>query len=151
MIEGLKAARGQCMSTKLRAMSVLKPGESRIIHELPCPPDWMSHTNQFWQLRRAAKHLLHSKVQGFSWMDEKWRDGWQDVLEAVEMLRQIATLQPTKPISTWVDGKLGTTYEICCPHCQTIFEWKGKFYAPQCPECHRWLQESRHDSPRPDA
>ena len=39
-------------------------------------------------------------------------------------------------------------YEICCPNCDEIFEWQGKFYAPRCPTCKRWLQERNHEQAR---
>lgn len=66
---------------------------------------------------------------------------WRNYADAMEILKVLADAVPAHPSKAWTLNKLGIVYEICCPHCKTVFEWTGKFYAPRCPNCERWLQE----------
>jgi len=59
------------------------------------------------------------------------------------MLRGLADQTETKPMNCWIESQLGVTFEIKCPNCLTVFQWKGKFYAPQCPNCKGFLTERR--------
>ncbi len=119
----------------------MQPGQSRIIRELPCPPDMMSRPNEYYLLGRAATRLM----EHFDfWNLAEWRN-YQD---AVLILKRLREAMPIHPCKAWSQSKLGIVYEICCPNCDEIFEWQGKFYAPRCPTCKRWLQERNQEQAR---
>lgn len=113
----------------------LKPGESRVSRELPCPKHMLARPNEYWLLRRAARRL-YEVTPSFT------PAAIYELAEAVTVLRSAADIleAQAKPCRAWVQSELGTVYEICCPSCETVFEWTGKFYAPQCPVCHKWLK-----------
>ena len=119
----------------------MKPGESRVVRELPCPHHMLHHPNEYWMLRRASRRL-YERTENFT------PAAIRDLADAVEVLRNAADAMESRPCRVWTDHKLGTIYEICCPGCETLFEWTGKFYAPQCPSCKRWLRSEREREKR---
>lgn len=126
--------------TETRApLSTLKPGESRIIENKPCPPERYVHPNEYWLLRRAARRLMYNHVEDM-WKDPKYG---QEILKAVQVLRDCADQIPSRPCRSWEQYGLGLVQEICCPACRTLFTVQGKFYTPQCTNCKRYLHEKR--------
>lgn len=115
----------------------MKPGESRIARELPCPPHMYSYPNGYWMLWRAAERLAESiKINQF------WEiNRWDELRDAISVLRETAEQFEKRPCRAWTENKLGVVYEICCPACSAVFEWTGKFYAPRCTNCQQWLTQ----------
>jgi hypothetical protein len=115
----------------------LERGESRIVRVLPCPPNFMHRTNAYWQLCRAARRLWeHPRMFALTWNGGDIKNE----LEAIEILRRLAHEQPLRPIARWDADGMGIVREICCPKCETVFEFEGNFYAPTCPSCKSFLQ-----------
>jgi len=73
---------------------------------------------------------------------------WRDYQNAMVILKSCRDAIPAHPCRAWTEHKLGFVYEICCPNCETVFEWTGKFYAPRCPACQLWLSERNAASER---
>jgi len=119
------------------AAAPLRPGESRVLYTKPCPPHMYSHPNFYFILKRAARRLVENDF-GLMWENDWYFDS---CIEAIRKLRDTARLFPAKPWKRWEQERMGDVLEICCPSCQTVFQWEGHFYAPQCPGCKHWLNE----------
>jgi hypothetical protein len=111
----------------------MKPGESRIVRELPCPPRQMARPNEYWLLRRAGNRLM----EHFNYWD---LTAWRNYQDAMVILKTLADGMPTHPSKGWTKFQMGIVREICCPTCEKLFEWEGNFYEPQCPHCERILR-----------
>lgn len=120
-------------------MSDLLPGQARIVREEACPEHMMSHTNEYFLLNRAAMRLMDNGRDLF------WRDAFRRaaVFDAIEVLRDLAAIQPVHPCKSWILYGSGIVREIRCPGCSEIFEWKGNFYVPQCPKCKGFLRKRK--------
>lgn len=117
----------------------LKPGESRILETLPCPPERYVHPNEYWFLRRSARRLLHNHIEDM-WQNPSYG---AEIMDAVAIIRMCAKQIPTRPCRTWEQYGLGVIREICCPACHELFTEQGNFYVPVCPHCKRGLHEKR--------
>ena len=117
----------------------LKPGESRVLYVKPCPPEMYSRPNGYYAVRRAAMHLIINNL------DYLWEKGMlgSGIIDAFETMRGLTCHFPSKPMRCWEEERRGDVTEICCPTCETVFQWEGYFYAPQCPGCKRWLQSRK--------
>lgn len=115
---------------------LLAPGHRRVVRQVECPPHMLARPNAYWMLRRASRRLYESTPNFVP-------AAIRELADAIEILRKAADEleKESKPCHHWVQYNLGTTYEICCPACSTLFEATGDFYAPQCPNCKGFLRE----------